>query len=330
MSSEVSPDKRQPYSRIGVTGEDIVRLILNGLELVGEVGAVTSEDVGIPPVVHRLWLNSVCDAHMPPTDYVANILQQATTLRPTVSQYIFWVNSPPVRKELEEKFSAAPIYVMDINEAFRGHVLMARINLAISHRKYVLAGDIAKFMILERYGGLYADLGVQFDPRLVDLAQSADWVLFLDSGLFFQPALIGAKPDANIMKLWNRVLEQPECLSAVMLADAASFSAGHEIWMHGGVGFTAVFMMLAGFVDRVLALLPQGAALQTQSQGSWYQPGGKFGNAVLQESVVTHLDSRKHRRLTAKMAALQPLLVDVPELRRSLIGILVGLELISA
>jgi hypothetical protein len=71
-------------------------------------------------------------------------------------------------------------------------------------------------------------------------------------------------------------------------------SCGNEIWMHGGVGFSAALMLFYDSSYSILSIPPNKGLLHHESEGSWYRVGNKFGNATLEEAAITHLDWEKH------------------------------------
>lgn len=264
-----------------------------------------NEISGMPKIVHRLWITSAQAGFMPPEDYLRQIARQATFLGKEYS-YVFWCNSDEIGAKIDAFFAGcgAPIEVRNLVRTFPGSPLLPVIEGFIQLRKYVLASDVAKFVILHRFGGVYADLGIQFSKELLALIQRADVALFLDVGMFFQPAFMAFKRESDIVCLWCQILRAPEILSAVIFGDLHQFTAGQEVWLHGGLGFTAVFMLFRTSCSRVIVLPPQGTALQTHSQGSWYKDGNKFGNLTLNEAKPSHIDVGSHQ---SRVAAIKEL-----------------------
>jgi hypothetical protein len=266
---------------------------------------LSDDFIGVPKIVHRLWITSVNEGFMPPPNYIKQIASQAKGLSSDYL-YIFWCNSDEICGNLTVLFAdyGAVISVRNFISVFRNDALIPIIQHFVDARKYVLAADVTKIMVLERFGGAYGDLGVQFGEGLLQLTQRSDAAVFLDSGMFLQPAFMALCPRSNIARIWSGLLKEPEVLSAIVLKDANEFTAGHEVWLHGGVGFTVVFLLFQPSHYRVLILPPQGAALQTNSLGSWYRDGNQYGNVILKDAKVTHLDVGKHReRIKANIEA---------------------------
>ena len=111
--------------------------------------------------------------------------------------------------------------------------------------------------------------------------------------MIFQPAFMGAVPKHALLQTWEHLLAEPEILSAICLPDLHQFRGGHEIWLHGGVAFTAIAILFAREGESLFPVPPNLGSLHHESQGSWYLPGSKFGNAT-KDSAVTNLDAEKH------------------------------------
>jgi hypothetical protein len=248
-------------------------------------------------LIHRLWLTNPKNPSSPPKSYLERIDKQRKRLSDEY-QCVFWHNSEQAASMLSEHFPEVDITFRHIHSLSTEPRLLERIDSAISYQKYVLAGDISKYLILKEIGGIYADLGVDFGKPLLDLVLSGDVALFLDSGLFFQPAFMAAPPNSYPFRVWCSLLSQPEVMSSIGLQDSSGFTAGNEIWIHGGVGFTAALILFYDGSYRVLAVPPNRGLLHHESQGSWYKPGNRYGNVSLASAPITHLNWDKHLRQT--------------------------------
>jgi hypothetical protein len=249
----------------------------------------------IPKLIHRLWLTNPESPAFPPEDYLRRICRQSKRLSGSYS-FIFWHNAPKMASALAAQFQEAAMEFREISSLRAAPRMLERINLAIRNQKYVLAGDISKYLILRDIGGIYADLGLDFGADLVDLVSASDVALLLDRNLFFQPAFMAAPPNFTPFRIWCALLSRPEAISAIGLRDHTKFTAGSEIWVHGGVGFTAALIL---FYDRSYTLLtipPNRGSLHLESQGSWYKSGNKYGNATLATAPITHLNWELHSR----------------------------------
>jgi hypothetical protein len=247
----------------------------------------------IPKLINRLWLTNSNEPSLPPEDYLKRISNQVERLQGEYS-FIFWHNSELVIPALEQYFGKGDIEFRNIASLTCDPRISDRIQRAISAKKYVMGGDISKFAILKEIGGVYADLGVDFKKPLLDLVQCSDMSLFLDGNLFFQPAFMAAPPNFEPLQIWGHLLSRPEVLTSIALPNSPALNAGHEIWMHGGVGFTAILMLFYDSSYNILPVPPNRGSLHHESQGSWYRAGNKYGNATLETATVTHLDWEIH------------------------------------
>lgn len=250
----------------------------------------------IPKLIHRIWLTDPLNPAVPPEGYLKRIASQCRRLG-TAYSYVFWHNSEQTASLLGEYFRGTEMVFRNIVALGSEPQLLQRIDLAISHKKYVLAGDISKYLVLREIGGVYADLGVDFGNPLLDLLKITDAALFLDSGLFFQPAFMAAPPNLKPFRIWCSLLSRPEVVSAIGLSDSAGFTPGNEIWVHGGIGFTAALILFFDHQYRLLPVPPNRGLLHSESQGSWYRPGNKYGNASIASAPVTHLNWNQHLEL---------------------------------
>lgn len=300
-------DRPEFFSRAAISEDDVRSFILqrmNAMRLKMTEPAPTYQ--AIPKIIHRLWLTSPSHASLPPALYLAQISSQSRTLqaRNLKYQYIFWTNSAEICETLQKTFDAeeAPITVRNISGDFVSNSLMPVIVLFLDSKKYALAADVAKTMILSVFGGVYGDLGVQFSPDLLPLIHAADAAVFLDKGLFFQLALLAVRPGSEILGVWNSLLLHPEILTSIVLPKVEEFTPGQEVWMHCGVAFSVIFLLFQPKDFYVLVMPPQSSMMQTMSEGSWYREGTKFGNVAIRDSSVTRLSIDRHKTLVKQLA----------------------------
>jgi hypothetical protein len=265
----------------------------------------------LPKLIHRLWLTNPTNPSLPPESYLKRIEKQTQRLGKSHS-FVFWHNSERAASELHRHFPEAEVDFRHISSLDGDARLLERISLAIQHQKYVLAGDISKYLILKEVGGIYADLGVDFGATLVELVCGSDVSLFLDRGLFFQPAFMAAPANAMPFRIWCSLLSQPEVVSSIGLQNASKLTPGNEIWVHGGVGFTAALILFYDQSYRILAIPPNRGSLHHESQGSWYKSGNKYGNITLDSAPTTHLSWELHTRYVRLNEETQLKLIDFP------------------
>jgi hypothetical protein len=292
---EATPESHEAiFLKFGVSNDDRARFVQHTM------GAPRNNTSGfgqgmskVPKIIHRLWLTNPTEPSCAPESYLLRIARQASRLDRRY-QLIFWHNSSSTDVDPRRHLADSGAEFLDINETLSDEKGLDRVRRAISARKFVLAGDISKFLILREYGGIYADLGVDFHWPLLDLVHRSDISLFLDRNLFYQPAFMAAAPNCAPFRLWCNLLREPEVFSSIALSENHKLSCGNEIWMHGGVGFSAALMLFYDSSYSILSIPPNKGLLHHESEGSWYRVGNKFGNATLEEAAITHLDWEKH------------------------------------
>ena len=299
------------FSQFGITND--IRL-----QFVSETNrsferAISARDVTsprIPKIIHRLWLTDTINPAMPQEAYLNKILHQAKIFKEDYT-YIFWHNCDHLATEISRIVSGANIEMRNIATISNSSTLLSRIESAIAVRKYVMAADITKYLLLREYGGIYADLGIDFEEPLIDLIRHSDIALFLDDNLFFQPAFIAAPLGSMPFRLWCCLLAQPEIVSAVTFAHNVTFNFGDEIWIHGGIGFTALLILFHNDSSNVASVPANRGLLHCESEGSWYKPGHKFGNATIGTAQSSHIDQYRHTTYVQQNADLSKILTKL-------------------
>ena len=282
-----TPSNHAPFfSAFQIFNRDRLQFIDDAVSfLSARITEQTSADELVPKTIHRIWLTGH-PGRLPPESYLQRIQKQLIKLADEYN-FVFWHNSDFVLSELRKRLPSRNLDFRDI-ASVGDSVLLSRIQRAVSAQKFVLAGDISKYLILREYGGVYADLGVDFDKPLLDLCRCADVSLFLDQNIFFQPAFMASARSSRPFRIWCDLLAQPEVLGSIAFSPD-ELTSGKEIWLHGGVGFTAALILFYDFSFSLLPVPPNRGLLHHQSEGSWYKPGGKFGNATIDTAQVTHI-----------------------------------------
>lgn len=167
-----------------------------------------------------------------------------------------------------------------------------------------MAGDMLKYLILNACGGIYADMGIDFGKDLLDLVQHYGPAFFLDRNLFFRPAFMAIPSNFYLFKQWIKCLCVPELLSSIGLCNQPALTTGHEIWMHGGVAFTAFAILFAENGKGLISIPPNRGILHHESLRSWYSASPVLGNATLDDAPVTHLDWELHSKLVSQNSML--------------------------
>lgn len=246
-----------------------------------------------PKITHRIWLTSDESPVLPPDDVVAKIESHSKEIAPDYLN-ILWTNSDLVKETLSGRFKdrCVPILCASIS-GFSSDPLFDRIVRLIQCRKYVLAADFLRIVLLKRIGGIYSDLGVQFNKNFLCIAHSAKYTLFLGDGLFFQTSLLAAPQGADLINLFYGILCNPEVLPKSWVTNSETINAQHEVNVFAGPAFTAICYLFASPDDRIFTCTRDGENIHWQSSGSWYGKEPKYGNVLVPSSDVSILDKNK-------------------------------------
>ena len=241
----------------------------------------------IPPITHRIWLTSIAHPHQPPPDYLAYYIQSIARL-PHAAQHLFWTNSPDVAIAVGEQAATAGLRDLEVmSTAFFDEPIMQRVALLIEARKFVLATDIMKFIVLERYGGIYSDLGVLYDDHVFDLVQLADYAFIVSPSRFFQTSFVACAAHAIVTRIFLGIMHSPGSFDPTYASPDHEPTSIGEVNMFAGVGMTACAMLFMPQESYAFMVPAQSRYLQCQSQQSWYGEKPKFGNALIQNSAPT-------------------------------------------
>jgi SAM-dependent methyltransferase len=244
----------------------------------------------IPQRVHRIWITDPDAPHLPPATYLANIAALTRALGPAFIHRI-WTNAPGLQSRLSDHFTSegVPVEAGLLDELAMPAAIRQTCDALIAARKFVLAADIMKIIVLQNLGGIYADMGVVMRPGLFAAVAQSDMCLLIDPQMFFQLSFLAAPAQAPMLALWSAVLARPESLAALLHPDAKQLNPVQEVELLAGPGFTSCVLNFAPFDARLLILPYQGTLLQWGSQRSWYPGAAKFGNVAIDDSDATVL-----------------------------------------
>jgi len=244
----------------------------------------------IPPISHKIWLTSEVDLSLPPEEYLINYVKMVNHLPDNMTHY-FWTNSEKLEAHLRQKFvtlGAERIFVSRI-DVFAMHPVFGIANTLIQHRKFVLAADIMKMVILERFGGIYSDLGIVFGEIVVQLMRMSDFGVIIVDGHFFQTSFIASPPSADVVTLFLGSIAVPGALDPSYCLLGSDPRALDEVHLFAGLGFTAALILYLEKGARLLILPPQSPHHQWRSEQSWYGAEPKHGNVLVGNTAPTIL-----------------------------------------
>lgn len=256
----------------------------------------------IPPYTHRIWVTGDAVA-LPPQDLIDSYLSSTKNL-PASTTHFFWTNNSSVRNHIEEKASAANcpnIVVVNIS-LFNKESLFPSVLKLIKDRKYVLAADTLKFLILHRFGGIYSDLGVLYDETVFNLVQTAEYGLIVSDSTFFQTSFVASTPGSDLVSIFLAVLNNPHALSAAYARLGDAVGSLDEVHIFAGLGFTACVLLFLSPSCRTVILPAQSSHTQWRSEQSWYGTEAKHGNVLVDRtaaSVITNEQYDKAKELVS-------------------------------
>jgi hypothetical protein len=242
----------------------------------------------IPRITHRIWLTAPHEPRDPPADYLTNWLK-ATRELPPDSSHFFWTNSNMLGSAIEEAAEAAGCHNVTVKSPmeFVSTAIMVRIDKLLASRKFVLAADMFKIVVLQRYGGIYSDLGIVYDQQIFELALHADYAFIVSNASFLQTSFLACGPASDLFNIFLGILHAPGALDPrYALMDTAP-TALDEVHMFAGLGFTACVMLFLPGSMRALMLPAQSPNLLWASQESWYGTEPKHGNALITSTLPT-------------------------------------------
>lgn len=239
----------------------------------------------IPKITHRIWVTSGEQPAMPPDSYMANYLKANQAL-PQDMLHMFWTNSAAVAEHVQRH--AAQAHCVNLCTVGIGMVsedpMFTKVLALLTHRKFVLAADVLKFVILNRFGGIYADMGITFDQQIVDLARISDYAFVVSDNVFLQSSFFACAPGADLCRMFLAVMNHPAAFLPEFALLGQTPCALDEVHVFAGFGLTACAMLFLPESARALMVPANSPNLTWESQRSWYGHEAKHGNAIVDQT----------------------------------------------
>jgi hypothetical protein len=273
----------------------------------------------IPALTHRIWLTNRTNPSMPPERYIDNYLKMIHDL-PLNSTHFFWTNSEAVRSYIDLKIRNARnfrVTVMDI-ELFNEEASYSAIGRLVADQKYVLAADILKMVILNRFGGIYSDLGIVYDNALFLLIQSSDYAFIVGESSFFQTSFFACAPGANIVSIFLAVMNNPSALDSSYSLMGPVVGPLDEVNIFSGPGLTVCAMLFLPESARTLIIPPQSPHLMWEAQQSWYGEDSKNGNTIVSKSEPSLIDNDQFWLAEKRVSAYSQIYGNIPVLKEQI------------
>lgn len=279
------------YESNGLTLSDVVnkrrRVIERSQNILSEAlspgaTAVDSECL-IPKIMHKIWITSNSKPSAIPLDRLKHYLNQVK-MNPTF-QHVLWVfdkrKSAEIIKEHPEIVDDITIRSLDeIWAEFRGKDLFSRL---FDNSRYTACSDVARANIVNLFGGIYADFGVEFKMSPLFLCQKFNIFmmreLFLLSGTSF-----GARPGHQV---FNKTLEFFDNIDRFPVE---SRSIGHDNplvpWCAYGI-LTAMFDIHINEEDKFMPIPFSKLFVDVNQMHSWGGPRVGLGQQSTSSSPVS-------------------------------------------
>jgi hypothetical protein len=244
---------------------------------------------------HKIWLTSSEEPHLPPEDLLVSYFSMCKSHPPDWT-HLFWTNNAHVLRHVSARAldEAAKVLVLNIDSMPIG-AIETTLRQLIAHRKFVLAADVLKFIILDRYGGIYSDLGVFFDEAILEIAAAADFTFLFASNMFFQTSWVSLAKGSLLSSLFLGVMNNPEIFSIeYALDESKTINAGTEVHTFAGLGYTTCALLFLPRSATCFAFPENLRQLKWRGQQSWYGDAPKFGNALINTSIPSVFEQEKY------------------------------------
>ncbi|MGC4106972.1 MAG: hypothetical protein QM753_11580 [Thermomicrobiales bacterium] len=246
----------------------------------------------VPPFTHRIWVTNERTPSLPPDELLGPYLRSLVDL-PASATHFFWSNSEVVRSHVTERAAAVGCYnfVSTDISLLKTSAVAANVERLLADRKFVLAADVLKFAVLDRFGGIYSDLGVLYDTITFKMAIMADYSFIISGNSFFQTSFVAAPAGSDLTSLFLGVLANPFALSPSYAMLGHKVGALDDLHICAGPGFTACVLLFVPPTARIALCPAQSKHLQWRSQQSWYGKEGKHGNVLVDQSSPSILSN---------------------------------------
>ena len=250
---------------------------------------IEADAAGPPRLYHKIWLTGEDRPAMPPDNFLRKLIRSFNGTNDWT--LMFWTNHDEVRAKVGSalKGNVHSLILGDVKTTFENDLLYPTIQRFLAVQKYVVAGDVLKIALLSRFGGVYADLGLQLSLEVLDVLSIIDYAFLLGHAVFLQTSLIASKPQGRLMNLITAAMLRPEAYSRECIVTSATISATDEIRAFSGVGATMASVLFSKPTDRILFLPTKSKHFEWEAQGSWYKKDGVSGNVVVSETEPTIL-----------------------------------------
>lgn len=235
-------------------------------------------------ISHKIWLTHPNNPFEPPDLYVSQMIKNANENFSSEWKHYFWVNSIDSTPEFVKKISQGinNSEVKEYSSAIKHGTWSEQIKILIEDKKFAFAADILRLVVLNQYGGLYSDLGVNFKRPIDPVFDRYDYMLIYWENSFFQNSLM-AMPEGNIIT--NKALEISSNIELFPADLIHPVCGASEALIFSGLTVTLLMLAFLSGNERLLPILSNGDLVSWGAQQSWYtrtETGAtKFGNSYI-------------------------------------------------
>jgi hypothetical protein len=230
----------------------------------------------IPTITHKIWLSNPDHVSMPRIQYI-NTCKRFYESFDDKWTHIFWVNCVEVRDYISSAIPRNNVEVRLLTltngalyfgtEFFN---LSNNIIKLINNRNFTFACDHLRIEIIEKYGGVYSDLGLEFksgfNPSNCLTTHAYSFMMSHDGSLFFQNQLLTGRKHDRFYRVLIEICKNPSMLP-VEFEDDLSVACGIMITL-------LYIVLIAKSSDRVFVFVANTNLISITSQQSWYKSKG--------------------------------------------------------
>jgi len=241
----------------------------------------------IPHFTHKIWVTDPENPHEPPEKALHAYIETRRRMSSDWTHFL-WTNQLSVGAQVQKQLQAAGflVTIVDIS-ILSDNGLYSHAEKLLAARKFALAADLFKIMVLDRMGGIYSDFGVTMSPKAAEMFSLADaGFVVCNHGLLFQMQCLALPPKSILAAAFTGIAAMPESFDVAVLRNGLS-AAINEVGIFAGPNLTLSAVLFSPAANTWIAP-NQGTAMTVFSYGSWFRRDTqRFGGVNLMHSEPT-------------------------------------------
>lgn len=249
----------------------------------------------IPAIRHRIWLTDPANPSFPKEQFLSSAAEQ---IRSENGEWhnVFWTNADDVEYYVKGFFASKGLTVQIARaDAFAQHIVYPKLVALIDDKRFVLAADLLRMLVVNRMGGLYTDLGIRVSADIRAAILSSRYTLILAENGFFQSSLFASGPRSDLTELMLAVAAVPEAMPRDIVRMSQHITAMDEVNIFAGPMLTALALLFLADDERVFVVTGWDGLVDWESTASWYGDETKFGNGVILNSDPLFVSEEAYR-----------------------------------